>query len=211
MRVIPIRLAALILGLLMGGCSFGVEGGKGSEGTLLATSHNPRANLSVEFYGTWVGSDAAPREKWVVTRIAINDGSTGKKIRFTPDDPQTLRDSFGYFADVWSPDFNYLVLPLGRYEGFVVLPTGAVTKKLRKQGHGKIQIKLAGDDSPLLWHEFLGWQRHHLLRFSAGLSGDSVEFQYDPEAKTVYGLANTPASFRAISAMGEIPIKPLRR
>ena len=210
MRVTLIRLVALILCLLMGGCSLGVEGGKRSEGTLLATSHNRRFNLDIEFYGSWVGPDSAPREKWVVTRIAIKEGGTGETIRFTPNDPQTLRDSFGYFAEVWSPDFKYLVLPLGRYEGFAVFPADAVMKNLRKQDHEKIQVKLAAKHSPLLWHEFLGWQRDHILRFSAGLSGDSVEFRYDPEAKTVYGVTNTSASFRAMSATGEIPIRPLQ-
>jgi len=199
-----------MLWLCIGGCSFGAEGGKLADGKLLATSFNHRFNLSIEFYGSWVGPDSAPRERWVVARIVSKDGKTGQSIQFTPDDSQTLRDSFGYFADVWSPDFEYLVLPLGRYEGFAVFQAGKVMEELRQQAQEKLQIKLTTKDSPLLWHQFLGWQRDHVLRFSAGLSGTAVEFRYDPEAKRVYGLTNTFASFRALTPTGEIPVQPLQ-
>jgi len=58
------------------------------------------------------------------------------------------------------------------------------------------------DESTGLWHEFVGWDDDHILRFSAGLSNKFVEFEFNPASGVVHTNAETASSFIAVTKNG---------
>jgi hypothetical protein len=192
-----------ISGCLLAGGDSQLGPAVSQETTPIVSRGNAPYHLAVEFYGEYIGPDGEPPTQLVVDRIVVRDTRTGGVEKFMPDDADTLQSSFGYFTDVWSPDGAYLVLPLGRFQGFAVFASASAMEELR-EGHSRetIQIRLANGDSPMLWHEFLGWEGERVLRFSAGLSGRAVEFRFDPGTGDVRAETPAPGSFRAVTRNG---------
>ena len=197
-----------LLGLpLFSGCMQGSGHEQQGKGILLATRHNALYGIDVAFFGSFAGPDNLPESVHLIERIEVINLKTGARVEYHPKDPETLANTFGYFEDVWSPDSNFLVLPLGRFEGFAVFPADrALTLMQSRQSGGTIQIRMAGKDSPLLWHEFLGWAGEHTLRFSAGLSGSGVEFEYDLQNTRLNAVSGQFGSLRALTGHGPISI-----
>lgn len=179
---------------------------QGSE-ILLATRHNGLYGIDVAFYGRFVGPDDLPESVHLIERIEVINLKTGARFEYHAKDADILVNTFGYFEDVWSPDAKFLVLPLGRFEGFVVFASHrALTLMQSRQSGDTIQIKMADKDSPLLWHEFLGWTGAHTLRFSAGLSGSGVEFEYDLKNHRLIATSGAFDSLRALTGNGPVSI-----
>ena len=203
-RSFGLLLSALFVGTLIWGCDPDAEVSGQTEGTPIASAANAAHELVVEFYGELVGADSEPPQQMTVDRILVRDEKTGQAEPFVPADPTSLASSFGYFTDVWSPDEAYLALPLGRFQGFVLFSADKLLPGLRdRQSADRVQIRLARDASPALWHEFIGWEAPHTLRFAAGLSGDLVEFEFDPKTRLVRSKSPNAGSFVAITAEGQ--------
>ena len=115
---------------------------------------------------------------------------------FNPDDHDSLQSSKGYYAKVWSPSFDYLVLPLGRFEGFALYSVkyiqDSMGRLITKQYYGADLIpertfKMASEFGPALWHEFVGWEGKNTLIIRVGLGKDFKQFKYDIENNKLSG------------------------
>ena len=114
---------------------------------------------------------------------------------FNPIDPDTLRSSKGYYSKVWSPDSKYLVLPLGRFEGFAIFDSGYLQNNLKNlvtQYNGTELVPektflIFSESGPALWHEFVGWEGEHTLVVKAGLGKDLKQFRYDIQKEKLSG------------------------
>ena len=133
-------------------------------------------------------------------RIAAQNISIRNKenlwLTFNPIDHDTLRSSKGYYSKVWSPDGKYLVLPLGRIEGFAIFSSRYVQDNLKKlitkQYYGaelvpENTILIFSEFEPPLWHEFIGWEGEHTLVVKAGLGKDLKQFRYDIQKDKLSG------------------------
>jgi hypothetical protein len=200
----------MLFGFLLADC-ISEPGNSASETKKpVASQPNAQYHLVVEFYGEHIGADSMPMEQLVVNQILVRDTKTGRVASFIPEDAETLQNSFGYFTGVWSPDNAYLVLPLGRFQGFVLFSSKTVMQDLQQRRfHETIQIRLAPDNSPMLWHEFIGWQEPHIFQFSAGLSGRQVEFLFDPATGEVRVQTAATGLFRAITKGGMSEVGPM--
>lgn len=164
---------------------------------------NEQHRIVVEFYGELIGPDSERPDHLLIDHILIRDNKTSRVERFIPKDADILQNSFGYFTKVWSPDMDYMVLPLGRFQGFALLSSRTVMKDLQQHRFSEtIQIVPTTETSTKLWHEFIGWQKPHLLHFSAGLSGRQTEFVFNPATGEVSTRAAAVSSFKAITKSG---------
>jgi hypothetical protein len=171
----------------------------------LSTKTNHKYALDVLFYGEEVSLDNGTRMK-AAQYLAIRD-QHGKEVRFVPIDESSLSSSGGFFSEVWSPDEELLVLPLGRFEGFCMTPSSEAIRRIsenRCQNSVRVQLK----SGVRLWHEFHGWRDATTFSFAAGLSGKLTEFAYTVPNRKLVTSEKTNDNFVGITGQGQIPVVP---
>jgi hypothetical protein len=140
---------------------------------------------------------------FLIDRVAIRDDRTGTEIPFIPEEPDALSISSGFYTDVWSPDEEFLILPLGRFQGFRIFKAETMIQRL-KNGTFDDFIRIRMQNGVGLWHEFEGWKDRHTFAFTACLSGDPARFSYLPFTGPLNSAGNT-TGFIGLNSKGEIP------
>jgi hypothetical protein len=198
----------LLFCILLPGCGAKSRESTASANKPIVSEINEHHQIAVEFYGELIGADTQPPDHLVVDSILIRDLKTMRAERFVPEDSVSLHNSFGYFTNVWSPDWAYLALPLGRFHGFALFSSKTLMEDL-KQGHfpETIQIRSANKRSTRLWHEFVGWQDPHDFQFTAGLSGKQVGFVFNPGTGETHTQVPDVNAYEAITNSGVSPLK----
>ncbi len=146
---------------------------------VLHVSHNEKYGLSVEFFGERVLNDNAVPEHQIIKSVNLHDHSDSTVIRYEPFDPETLEQTGGYFINVWSPDGEYLLLPLGRGDGFVVFSSKTAMTDMKSE-RKPLTIRVKNKSLPTaLWHNFEDWRDEQTFRFSAGQTNSALVFDFD--------------------------------
>jgi hypothetical protein len=143
-----------------------------------------------------------------ISSVTLRDESTGRELRFQPDDPTSLYQSQGYFTEVWSPDQEYLALPLGRFEGFALYKSTDVMRLLASH-KSTDSIRIQMQSGTRLWHIFKAWRGDSSLKFEAGLDNEYTPFRYALATRILSATPSTATSFVGINATGEVPLSPL--
>jgi hypothetical protein len=171
---------------------------------LLASKANSKYNLTCVFYGQTLKTEAGAAVQGIET-IALRDGRTGKEVAFKPADAASLYQSLGYYTDVWSPDGEFLVLPLGRFEGFAVLKSSDAMDLISAgKTTGFVRVQL--DSGVRLWHDFKRWTGDAAFEFQAGLSNDFTLFQYSVRNDILTTQAQNIKSMVGVNSRGTLPI-----
>lgn len=143
---------------------------------------NPKHKLTVLFLEDGGG----------IEYVALRDDASGRRVRFAPARAKT--DSGGaekYPRDVWSPDGEYLVLPLGPFDGFCVVAAKTAFRTFaRRRCDDFIRV---WDYRPAMevrelgfHHEWGRWETDSAFSFRAGLHGDRWTFVYDAARGKLY-------------------------
>ncbi|HEX8422017.1 MAG TPA: hypothetical protein VF634_01325 [Pyrinomonadaceae bacterium] len=129
-----------------------------------------------------------------VERVVIRDvrGGGDEALYAPPDaDADGLTSSQGYFAEVWSPDGEYLVLPLGPSRGFCVVRAKGALETVRQRRCDDFIRML--DYRPVMdvkevafFHEWGRWETNSAFSFKAGLHDDLTTFVYDAARGELY-------------------------
>lgn len=134
--------------------------------------------------------DGSPPIKYVES-VSLRDKRGGAEARLTPEDGDGLLSSQAYFADVWSPDEEYLVLPRSPFDGFCVIKAKGALKTI-KQRRCDDFIRVVDYRPPMevkevaFYHEWGKWESGSAFSFKAGLHGDRWTFVYDAAQKQLY-------------------------
>lgn len=175
---------------------------------LLASKSNPKFNLTCLFYGQEVKLDSGATAK-AIDSVTVRDVQARREVRFKPEDAASLQQSIGYYNDVWSPDGEYLVLPLGRFEGFAVFKASQAVNLI---GAGKTgdYVRVQMENGVRLWHKFGGWTDEASFSFEAGLSNDLAPFRYSIRDGVLTAESSKLTSVVAFNSRGLMPIMRLR-
>jgi len=125
--------------------------------------------------------------------VVLRDDATGEQVRYFPtQQPGRRSDSAErYYREVWSPDGEYLVLPLNPFDGFCVIKAKGALKTIRQRRCDDF-IRVLHYRPPMevrevaYYHEWSGWETGTAFSFKAGLHGDRNEFVYDVARKELY-------------------------
>lgn len=108
--------------------------------------------------------------------------------------------------DLLSPSEEFIVLPLGQFDGFCVLEAqNAVSQMKDAEYYRTVKVVLATNDfSPSLWHDFTGWSGKNSFTFGVGLSGSLEACWYDIKEDTLFSDSSwVVKSFRWIDNAGK--------
>ena len=144
---------------------------------------NPRRKLSCLFLEDADGSEY----------VVLRDDVTGRRARYFPTrqpggTPDTAEK---YYREVWSPDGEFLALPLNPFEGFCVIRAkGALQTVRRRRCDDFIRVVdyRPGMEVPevAFHHEWNRWETGAAFSFKAGLSGYEKVFVYDAGQRRLY-------------------------
>jgi hypothetical protein len=195
---------ALLLSIVAGPLALPGCGSKGAaSGDVLATKVNRRYGLTLRLHGERLSLDGG--RSTVVKYVTIRAEQNGRDVRFVPLDSASLESSEGFFLDVWSPDEQLLVLPLGRFEGFCVIRANQAVDLVANQKCGDF-VRVELDTGAQLWHEFERWDGPSTFTFRAGLSGDRTRFAYDVRQHHARAESPVSESFRLVTSQGAVRI-----
>lgn len=142
--------------------------------------------------GAGEAGEGSPPIKYV-ERVLIRDTRRGGEATYAPavGDADALSSSQEYFGDVWSPDGEYLVLPLSPFDGFCVIKSKGALKTVRRRRCDDF-IRVLHYRPPMevrevaYYHEWGKWETGTAFSFKAGLHGDRWTFVYDAARKELY-------------------------
>jgi hypothetical protein len=70
----------------------------------------------------------------IIDAVSIRDLTKGDELTFEPPDQQLLLLGDGYSRNMsWSPDEEYLILPLGQFDGFCIIKSSEALKSIREK------------------------------------------------------------------------------
>lgn len=207
MRRIRIAIVAAVM-LLVGAFVVSCKKAVSADSVhVLYSEENRRFGLSVLFYGRDLQLDNGSQLK-VIEYLSVKDRRSGVEVRYVPQDPSSLSSSNGFFRQVWSPDESFLILPLGRFEGFTVISSPDVMTKIASGGFDdsvRVQLK----SGVRLWHEFRGWASPTDFDFQAGLSGQLVLFRYTVSTHRITAREAISSEFVGVTSGGEVQVGAL--
>ena len=168
----------------------------------LFSAVNPKYGLSADFFGEWVGPDGDEKSQYLINRVSLRKIASGERVEYQLADPTALRTSLGFYRAVWSPDGEYIALPLGRFEGFRICDARTVLEKFAKrQSSDSIMIRYKQLPQSV-WHSFAGWSGDHVLLFDADIEKSKIRFAYDLKLKRLSSTVAPIAVLDAVNSAG---------
>lgn len=158
---------------------------------LLKQQPNASGSFALIYEGDQVGNQVFPRAIYL-------ESATKGRTHFEPKDPLSIEQSAFFVQPAWSPNNDWLVLPNGRFDGFVTFKAIEIPGGIVDKSKGQF-IGICDVNETKWWHEFDGWSSASVFRFKAGLSGKLFPFECDLSTGTVRATGNPPVSFRLLS------------
>jgi hypothetical protein len=164
---------------------------------------NHKYNLDAIFSGEdiTVGNRT---EKWV-RQVTIRSAVTGNEIRFSRPDGPSPSDFGALDIEIWSPDEEFLVLPLDRFHGFCIIRAEETIPLLQKQSCSDM-VRATTETGGVLWHQFERWDGNEAFIFSSGLYGDLTRLKYQIPSGKLTSLDSNFSFLRGYNSEGKIEI-----
>ena len=188
------------------GCSSGqlpASHPQASRARVIQVQPNHKYKLEVKFSGSdiEVGARTVP----VIEQVVMKNSQNGQEIKYNRPDGPSASDAHAYFTDVWSPDQEFVILPLDRFSGFCIVRAAEAMNMIQKQGCSDT-VRVRTETGAALWHEFERWDGDESFIFKAGLSGDLTRLRYDISQMRLTALEFNFRSLEAQNNKGQIQI-----
>jgi hypothetical protein len=176
---------------IFGFCQTDKVNKKDDEVIIITQKINQKYDLTATFYGiNFRSGENDEVQTKIITYIVFKDNKNGKEVRYKPQTFDNSNDkgidsiitpNF-YFTEVWSPDEEYIVLPVGQFEGFAVFKANNAFEGIKENKYFDT-IKVKSENSGWFSHDFEKWEDDSTISFRAGLYGDMFAFKYNVKNK----------------------------
>jgi hypothetical protein len=141
----------------------------------------------------------------VIDYIVLKDKNTGQSVKYSPKG-DTAQATDYFFTDIWSPDGAWLVLPLGKPDGFAIYNAKTAIRDI-ETGKPADTIRVWTGEARRYWHNFDRWDGKAAFRFKVELEGSSFPYKYDiiKHRLTCYGT-QCERDNHAVDKKGDVPI-----
>jgi hypothetical protein len=176
--------------------------------SIVAQTRNAKYHLTCIFYGGQVELENG-RTVEQIRSVSLRDQRSGAEAAYEPEDTESLSNSEGFFTDVWSPDGEWLVLPLGRFEGYRLIRSSEALNELQANRSSEF-LRIELKNNVHLWHHFDGWKGPSSFFFDAGLSDRQFKFLFSIPDRSLRPMENISSEFVAATAEGNAVILPVK-
>jgi hypothetical protein len=176
-----------------------------AEARIIKIVPNQKYQLEAVFSGADV--EVGERMVPVIEHLTLRSPVMGQEVNYTPADGPSGSDARAYFTDVWSPDQEFLVLPLNRFRGFCIVRAAEAMEMIKKQTCSDT-VRVSGETGIGLWHEFEKWDADGSFTFNAGLYGDRTWLKYNILKGRFTSLDRNLRFLEGENGKGKIKITP---
>lgn len=154
------------------------------ESIIIEQKDNKKYNLTAIFRGeNFRYGDNDEFSTKIIRHVIFRSNETGAEVEYKPTGGLPAGDF--YFTGIWSPDEEYLVLPIGMFEGFGIFKTKDGLENIKSNKYfDTIKVKL--NTSGWFYHSFEKWEDDSTFSFRAGLDGDMFAYKYNLEKEELY-------------------------
>lgn len=143
----------------------------------MRTIYSPDGNYSLAYSGIRYFNNQNNADEGFLSVQKMTVSDSGSRFVFLPCDPVSMESPGSIIHQPFSPNGSYLVLPNGRFEGFIIVPLShnGLEEALHHAFSITVGIKSSASDmtpTPALYHEFVKWENDTTFIFGFGLSGD---------------------------------------
>jgi len=174
---------------------------------VIKVTENHKYQLEAIFSGEYL--EVGDRTEKVITSLTLRSKVTAQRVKYSPESSPAKEDTTAYFTEVWSPDGEWLVLPLGRFSGLCIIRANDALNIIRKQKcTDNLYTRLSTRPKLLLWHDFEKWDGNSAFVFKAGLFGDLTRLRYDitTDRLTVLDPNTVPRAIEGWNDKGKVAI-----
>ena len=205
-------LLAVLVSFSLAPAQTQVREGDWPNSGILYTATNPKYHLVCEFRGTKAVTPKGDPPYDRIYSVVVRNEQTGEAVEYNP--PGERLPNFANH-DVWSPDGEWLVLPLRPYAGFQLIKASDALEEL-KHSNPKEFLRLEGRKhqyKDALFHDFLGWQSPASFNFNvtedlhttSTYQFNLTNFQLAP-AFLGAGVADTYITSRGVASIQVSPL-----
>jgi len=166
---------------------------------VIAEKTNKKYKVKATFYGIdFRYGKFAEKRKNIVTCISFSN-SEGKTAVYVPRKTRSgkrpdscLEEGLDsvvtpdfYFRDIWSPDLEFAVLPVGVFDGFAVFSVKNLLRDIEENNYFDT-LRTRSTNSGWYANEFEKWEGDSTFWYWAGLSGDMFAFKYEIKRNELY-------------------------
>lgn len=154
------------------------------EKIVVAVKENKKYGVTATFYGKdYRNGENDKAATKVIKEIVFRENKTGAEIKYSPTGTESAADF--YFTEIWSPDEEYVVLPIGKFEGFGIFEAKETLNNIKSNKYYDA-LKVKTKNSGFFWHDFDKWENDSTFGFRAGLNGELFAFKYDIAKNELY-------------------------
>jgi hypothetical protein len=195
------KLICFLVGLSVVFSSCHQPGTVSSQDQIRPGKSNQKYNLEYSLHTMEVTAGSR-----IIDGVSIRDKKSGEEARFEPSDPQSLLLGDGYVKNIsWSPDDEYLILPLGQFEGFCLIKSSEVLNSIREKNCFdtiRIQLKTGLKMS----RQFANWDGDSAFVFTAGMENRFPRFRYDFSSRQLSALEKVNDIFEGHNSRGGLAV-----
>lgn len=170
-----------------------------AQRVVIKVAENRKYKLEATFSGE--GIEVGDRIEKVIDSLTVRSKVTGRDVKYERPDGPSESDAHAYFTDVWSPNDEWLLLPLNRFSGFCILRASNALDSIQNQRcTDTVRVRIGTPPKEGLWHEFEKWDGNDAFVFKAGLYGDSTRLKYEILSGRLTAL---DSNFKALEIEGE--------
>lgn len=168
----------------LGVCHSAKVDGNDEKIIIVTKTENRKYNLTAIFYGVdFHFEDEKNTNTKIIKYVVFRHNTTGEEVKYKPTGQISAGDF--YFTDIWSPDEEYIVLPIGTFQGFAIFEAKDALNNIKANKYFDT-IKTKSTNSGFYYHQFEKWEDSSTFSFRAGLDGKMFAFKYNAAKKELY-------------------------
>ena len=170
---------------------------------VIGEKENQKYDLTAIFYGVdFHFEDEKNTVVKIIKHVVFRNNKTKTEVKY--ETSGTIPAGEFYFTEIWSPDEEYLILPIGMFEGFGIFKAKDALENIKSNKFFDT-IEIGNSRGGSYWHDFGKWENNSTFSFRAGLYGDMFAFKYNLAKSELYCYrTNCGENEIGINAKGKI-------
>ena len=140
---------------------------------ILKVVPNRKYPLLAVFTTTVKESELPSHKVLAVEKLYFIDMKNQLRVQFEPDGKLYFSD---WYFNLWSPNGKWVILQQDHYGPYHIVKSKKLFKYLYEKGTPR---ETPNNFKPAQVHNFTGWERNHIIRFTGSCCGDETLYHYN--------------------------------
>lgn len=177
-----------------------------SQPQVITRTENHKYKLEAIFSGHDV--EVGARTEKVIDSLTIRNKVTGQEVTHARAEGPAQSLTRAYVTDLWSPDEEFLVVPVNRLEFCVIRAAEALDHIQKRTCSDTLSVYV--QSGPSLWLDFERWDGDESFIFKAGVYDDDTRLKYEISSGRLMALDSNINKIEGMNSKGKLAIDKIR-